>query len=159
MYELTSARLTEAGYKRYEISNYAKEGYYSRHNTSYWERVPYLGFGVGASSLFEDERYDNVANLKEYIKNAGVSDIRKNITKLSIKDEMSEFMFLGLRLTDGISKQMFAKKFTFTVEEIFGDVVKKHINNALLIDNGDSLKLSDRGIDISNYVLSDFLPD
>ena len=159
MYELTSARLTEAGYKRYEISNYAKEGYYSRHNTSYWERVPYLGFGVGASSLFEDERYDNVVNLKEYIKNAGVSDIRKNITKLSIKDEMSEFMFLGLRLTDGISKRMFTKKFTFTVEEIFGDVVKKHINNALLIDNGDSLKLSDRGIDISNYVLSDFLPD
>lgn len=159
MYELTLERLKEAGYKRYEISNYAKEGCYSRHNTSYWERVPYLGFGVGASSLFEDERYDNVANLKEYIKNAGVSDIRKNITKLSIKDEMSEFMFLGLRLTDGISKRMFTKKFTFTVEEIFGDVLKKHINNELLIDNGDFLKLSDRGLDISNYVLSDFLLD
>ena len=159
MYELTLERLKEAGYKRYEISNYAKDGYFSRHNTSYWERVPYLGFGVGASSLFEDERYDNVANLKEYIKNAGVSDIRKNITKLSIKDEMSEFMFLGLRLTDGISKRMFTKKFTFTVEEIFGDVLKKHINNELLIDNGDFLKLSDRGLDISNYVLSDFLLD
>lgn len=159
MYELTLERLKEAGYKRYEISNYAKEGYYSRHNTSYWERVPYLGFGVGASSLFEDERYDNVANLKEYIKNAGVSDIRKNITKLSIKDEMSEFMFLGLRLTDGISKQMFTKKFTFTVEEIFGDVIKKHINNKLLVDDGRFLKLSDRGLDISNYVLSDFLLD
>ena len=159
MYELTLERLKEAGYKRYEISNYAKDGYFSRHNTSYWERVPYLGFGVGASSLFEDERYDNVANLKEYIKNAGVSDIQKNITKLSIKDEMSEFMFLGLRLTDGISKRMFTKKFTFTVEEIFGDVLKKHINNELLIDNGDFLKLSDRGLDISNYVLSDFLLD
>ena len=96
MYELTSFRLAEAGYKRYEISNYAKDGYFSRHNTSYWERVPYLGFGVGASALFEGERYDNVASLKEYIKNAGVSDIRKNITKLSLKDEMSEFMFLDL---------------------------------------------------------------
>ena len=159
MYELTLERLKEAGYKRYEISNYAKDGYCSRHNTSYWERVPYLGFGVGASSLFENERYDNVGNLKEYIKNAGVSDIRKNITKLSIKDEMSEFMFLGLRLTDGISKRMFTKKFTFTVEEIFGDVLKKHINNELLIDNGAFLKLSDRGLDISNYVLSDFLLD
>ena len=159
MYELTLTRLAKAGYKRYEISNYAKEGYFSRHNTSYWERVPYLGFGVGASSLFEGERYDNVANLKEYIKNAGISDVRQNITKLSLKDEMSEFMFLGLRLIDGISKQAFTKKFTFTVEEIFGDVVKKHINNELLIDYGDFLKLSDRGLDISNYVLSDFLLD
>ena len=159
MYELTLTRLAKAGYKRYEISNYAKEGYFSRHNTSYWERVPYLGFGVGASSLFEGERYDNVANLKEYIKNAGISDVRQNITKLSLKDEMSEFMFLGLRLIEGISKQAFTKKFTFTVEEIFGDVVKKHINNELLIDYGDFLKLSDRGLDISNYVLSDFLLD
>lgn len=159
MYELTSFRLAEAGYKRYEISNYAKDGYFSRHNTSYWERVPYLGFGVGASSLFEGERYDNVANLKEYIKNAGISDVRQNITKLSLKDEMSEFMFLGLRLTDGVSKTAFSQNFTFTVEEIFGDFVKKHINNELLIDNGDFLKLSDRGLDISNYVLSDFLLD
>ena len=159
MYELTSFRLAEAGYKRYEISNYAKKGYHSRHNTSYWERVPYLGFGVGASSLFENERYDNVGNLKEYIKNAGISDVRRNITKLSLRDEMSEFMFLGLRLIDGISKQVFTKILTFTVDEIFGDVVKKHINNELLIDNGDFLKLSDRGLDISNYVLSDFLLD
>lgn len=159
MYELTLTRLAKAGYKRYEISNYAKEGYFSRHNTSYWERVPYLGFGVGASSLFENERYDNVGNLKEYIKNAGISDVRRNITKLSLRDEMSEFMFLGLRLIDGISKQAFTKIFTFTVDEIFGDVVKKHINNELLIDNGDFLKLSDRGLDISNYVLSDFLLD
>lgn len=159
MYELTLERLKEAGYKRYEISNYAKDGYYSRHNTSYWERVPYLGFGVGASSLFENERYDNVGNLKEYIKHAGISDVRRNITKLSLRDEMSEFMFLGLRLIDGISKQTFTKIFTFTVEEIFGDIIKKHINNELLIDNGDFLKLSDRGLDISNYVLSDFLLD
>ena len=159
MYELTLTRLAKVGYKRYEISNYAKDGYFSRHNTSYWERVPYLGFGVGASALFEGERYDNVASLKEYIKNAGVSDIRKNITKLSLKDEMSEFMFLGLRLTDGVSKTAFSQNFTFTVEEIFGDVLKKHINNELLIDNGDFLKLSDRGLDISNYVLSDFLLD
>lgn len=159
MYELTLERLKEAGYKRYEISNYAKDGYCSRHNTSYWERVPYLGFGVGASSLFENERYDNLGNLKEYIKNAGISDVRRNITKLSLRDEMSEFMFLGLRLIDGISKQAFTKIFTFTVDEIFGDVVKKHINNELLIDNGDFLKLSARGLDISNYVLSDFLLD
>lgn len=159
MYELTAAKLKEAGYKRYEISNYAKKGYHSRHNTSYWERIPYLGFGVGASSLFDNERYDNVGNLKDYIKSAGISDIRRNITKLSLEDEMSEFMFLGLRLTDGVSKVNFSQSFTFTVEEIFGDVIKKHINNKLLVDDGEFLKLSDRGLDISNYVLSDFLLD
>lgn len=159
MYELTLERLKEAGYKRYEVSNYAKDGYCSRHNTSYWERVPYLGFGVGASSLLESERYDNVAYLKEYIKNAGINDIRRNITKLSLRDEMSEFMFLGLRLTDGVSKTNFSQNFTFTVEEIFGDIIKKHINNKLLIDNGEFLMLSARGLDISNYVLSDFLLD
>ena len=159
MYELTSFRLAEAGYKRYEISNYAKKGYHSRHNTSYWERIPYLGFGVGASSLFENERHDNVGNLKEYIKQAGISDIRRNITKLSLRDEMSEFIFLGLRLTDGVSKTNFSQNFTFTVEEIFGDIIKKHINNKLLIDNGEFLMLSARGLDISNYVLSDFLLD
>lgn len=159
MYELTSFRLAEAGYKRYEISNYAKKGYHSRHNTSYWERIPYLGFGVGASSLFENVRHDNVGNLKEYIKNAGISDIRRNITKLSLRDQMSEFMFLGLRLTDGVSKANFSQNFTFAVDEIFGDVIKKHINNKLLIDNGEFLMLSARGLDISNYVLSDFLLD
>ena len=159
MYALTSEKLGKAGYERYEISNYAKPGFYSRHNTSYWDRVPYLGFGVGASSFFEDERYKNRANLKEYIKKAGKEDIREEITKLSLNDAMSEFMFLGLRKVVGVSKSEFKSNFTFCVEEIFGENIKKYINNKLLIDNGEFLRLSDRGLDISNYVISDFLLD
>lgn len=159
MYVLTAEKLGKAGYERYEISNYAKPGFYSRHNTSYWDRVPYLGFGVGASSFFEDERYKNMANLKEYIKKAGTEDIREEITKLSLNDAMSEFMFLGLRKIVGISKSEFKSNFTFYVEEIFGENIKKYINNKLLIDNGEFLRLSDRGLDISNYVISDFLLD
>ena len=159
MYTLTSEKLGKAGYERYEISNYAKKGFYSRHNTSYWDRVPYLGFGVGASSFFEDERYKNRANLKEYIEKAGTEDIREEITKLSLNDAMSEFMFLGLRKIVGISKSEFKSNFTFYVEEIFGENIKKYINNKLLIDNGEFLRLSDRGLDISNYVISDFLLD
>ena len=159
MYVLTSEKLGKAGYERYEISNYAKKGFYSRHNTSYWDRVPYLGFGVGASSFFEDERYKNMANLKEYIEKAGKEDIREEITKLSLNDAMSEFMFLGLRKIVGISKSEFKSNFTFYVEEIFGENIKKYINNKLLIDNGEFLRLSDRGLDISNYVISDFLLD
>ena len=159
MYALTSEKFSKAGYERYEISNYAKEGFYSRHNTSYWDRVPYLGFGVGASSFFGNERYKNMANLKEYIKKAGKEDIREEITKLSLNDAMSEFMFLGLRKTEGISKTKFMNNFTFCVEDIFGKTIKKYINNKLLIDNGEFLRLSDRGLDISNYVISDFLLD
>ena len=159
MYALTSEKFSKAGYERYEISNYAKEGFYSRHNTSYWDRVPYLGFGLGASSFFENERYKNMANLKEYIEKAGKEDIREEIIKLNLNDAMSEFMFLGLRKVVGVSKSEFKSNFTFCVEEIFGENIKKYINNKLLIDNGEFLRLSDRGLDISNYVISDFLLD
>ncbi|ESL04473.1 putative oxygen-independent coproporphyrinogen III oxidase [Catonella morbi ATCC 51271] len=159
MYALTSEKLGKAGYERYEISNYAKPGFYSRHNTSYWERVPYLGFGVGASSFFEDERYKNRANFKEYIKKAGIEDIREEITKLTLNDTMTEFMFLGLRKTAGISKSEFKKIFTFTVENVFGKMIEKHIKNGLLLNDGEFLKLSERGLDISNYVISYFLLD
>ena len=159
MYVLTSEKLGKAGYERYEISNYAKKGFYSRHNTSYWDRVPYLGFGVGASSFFENERYKNRANLKEYIEKAGTEDIREETTKLSLNDAMSEFMFLGLRKTAGVSKSEFKNNFTFSVEKIFGKIIEKHIKNTLLLDDGEFLRLSDRGLDISNYVISDFLLD
>lgn len=159
MYALTSEKLGKAGYERYEISNYAKPGFCSRHNTSYWDRVPYLGFGVGASSFFEDERYKNRTNLKEYIEKAGKEDIREEITKLSLNDAMSEFMFLGLRKAVGVSKNEFKKNFTFSVEKIFGKIIEKHVKNKLLLDDGEFLRLTDRGRDISNYVISYFLLD
>ena len=159
MYELTASKLSKAGYERYEISNYAKTGYYSRHNTSYWDRVPYLGFGVGASSFFNDKRYNNKPNLKEYIKYSNTENLRENVTKLTKNDAMSEFMFLGLRKTTGINKKEFEQEFTTAVEEVFGKFIKKHIKNKLLIDEGEFLKLSDRGLDLSNYVISDFLLD
>ena len=159
MYALTSEKFSKAGYERYEISNYAKEGFYSRHNTSYWDRVPYLGFGAGASSFFGNERYKNRANLKEYIKKAGIEDIREEIIKLNLNDAMSEFMFLGLRKTIGVSKSEFKNNFTFSVENVFGKIIEKHINNQLLLDNNGFLRLSDKGIDLSNYVFSDFLLD
>lgn len=159
MYELTASKLSKAGYERYEISNYAKTGYYSRHNTSYWDRVPYLGFGVGASSFFNDKRYNNKPNLKEYIKYSNTENLRENVTKLTKNDAMSEFMFLGLRKTTGINKKEFEQEFTTAVEEVFGKFIKKHIKNKLLVDEGEFLKLSDRGLDLSNYVISDFLLD
>ena len=100
-----------------------------------------------------------MANLKEYIEKAGTEDIREETTKLSLNDAMSEFMFLGLRKTAGVSKSEFKNNFTFSVEKIFGKIIEKHIKNTLLLDDGEFLRLSDRGLDISNYVISDFLLD
>ena len=85
--------------------------------------------------------------------------ISQNVTKLTKNDAMSEFMFLGLRKTTGINKKEFEQEFTTAVEEVFGKFIKKHIKNKLLIDEGEFLKLSDRGLDLSNYVISDFLLD
>lgn len=158
MYELTVSKLLESGYDRYEISNYAKKGFISRHNTAYWNRTEYLGLGVGASSFFKGKRYKNISNVKEYIKRiSGKNDIRENIKKLTLNESMEEFMFLGLRLTDGIKKECFKNNFNKNIEEIYGDIISKHINNGLLIDTGEHLKLSEKGFDVSNYVLCDFL--
>ena len=100
-----------------------------------------------------------MANLKEYIKKAGIEDIREEITRLNLNDAMSEFMFLGLRKTIGVSKSEFKNNFTFSVENVFGKMIEKHIKNGLLLDDSGFLRLSDRGLDISNYVISDFLLD
>ncbi len=158
MYEMTVRKLSAAGYHRYEISNYSKNNLHSRHNISYWERVPYLGFGAAASSFFENERYKNTANIREYI--GGIDsgrDVREEKVSLSLTESMAEFMFLGLRCTNGIKKNRFFSEFGKNLEEVYGKEIKKHIKNGLLIEDNNIIRLSDRGLDLSNYVLCDFV--
>ena len=158
LYLYTVSEFEKHGYHRYEISNYAKNGFESRHNSSYWDRVPYLGFGAAASSFFDDMRWRNPSDIKRYIEgiNRG-EDIRENIEKLSEKDAMAETMFLGLRMNKGVGKALFSEKFGRNIYEVYGEVLNKHIKNGLLLDEGDKIRLSDRGIDVSNYVFCDFL--
>ena len=108
MYEATARILKEYGYKQYEISNYAKRGMACRHNVGYWTRQDYLGFGLGASSLYGKERFSNTADRKKYLENSfSPKLIREREPILSREDEMAEFMFLGLRMTEGVARTDF----------------------------------------------------
>lgn len=152
MYAFTKEYLGKNGYRRYEISNYAKEGYECRHNVGYWTRTPYIGFGVAAASLYKDRRYAMHENLKRFIE----GDFSYTEEKLSKEDVMSEFMFLGLRCISGISKDRFFELFNKPVEDVYAKEIEKLSNEGLLI-NGDRIRLTDRGLDLANYCMSFFV--
>ena len=178
MYEETKERLKNAGYDRYEISNYAKAGYESRHNTGYWTGVPYLGVGLGASSylILEEEktrylRFHNPTELKEY----GMQEKEENAKKafsarrktwqeveaLTEQDRMEEFVFLGLRMREGISFLQFEQQFHVPFLSVYADAVKKNEEAGMVRQiqkNGEvRLCLTDAGIEVSNQVFLDFL--
>ena len=156
-YRLITEYLATCGYHRYEISNYAKEGKLSRHNSKYWSREPYIGLGVAAHSFFENCRYENPGTLAEYYERVE-KRIRPEGECLTEEDAISEFMFLGLRRTDtGVLRQEFATVFGKNLDDIFGETVEKLCRLGLLTDNGERICLTDRGIDVSNSVFCEFL--
>lgn len=153
MYYMTEELLAKNGFHRYEISNYARDGYECRHNKIYWERGEYVGFGLGAASLISDIRYSNTRDMKEYLED--FSSGRENEI-LSLEDKMSEFMFLGLRMTKGIEISEFERQFKSDIYDIFGSEIKKHVGNGLLVEKEGRLMLTGKGFDLSNYVFADF---
>ena len=158
MYHCTEALLREAGYHRYEISNYAKPGRECRHNLGYWERKNYLGIGLGASSLIDNVRYRNTECLEDYIQfTCELNQIQKDREILSIEEQMEEFIFLGLRKMEGISKKLFQNTFGMTLEQCYGKNIQNMIEKGLLVMEEDVLKLTKAGIDISNYVFTELL--
>ena len=207
MYWDTETLMEKNGYHRYEISNYAKEGCACRHNLGYWERVPYLGFGIGAASLVPGEligkldleerrnqkkekwgkavgdseshvnletagnkenavemkkeratgkmgRYTNPAKLKDY---ALSYQNKFHAELLAEAEEMEEFMFLGLRKMNGISKKIFSEYFGKSLEDVYGESIQKLENLNLLEQNVDRVWLTKRGIDVSNSVFVEFI--
>ena len=158
MYEDVAAVLKEYGYHQYEISNYAKAGCECRHNEGYWQRKDYLGLGLGAASLLGKERFSNTSDMQEYLKNSSAPEkIRKNRELLTREDEMAEFMFLGLRMTKGISKADFQRCFGCTIESVYGEVLEKYEKQGLLLEESGRIFLSREGIHVSNAVMADFL--
>lgn len=171
--------LAENGYERYEISNYAKTGYQCCHNIGYWQRKEYLGVGLGAASLLNEVRCGNVTELERYIRESGhitqgrlpgngnfragtdgkalVTNLHGEASAVGRQAQMEEFMFLGLRMTAGIEKSSFYRAFGFTVDHIYGSVVHKLKEQQLITDTPTRLYLTDRGTDLSNYVLAQFL--
>jgi len=158
MYHRTEELLEEAGYHRYEISNYAKSGRECRHNLGYWERKNYLGIGLGASSLIDNVRYRNMDKLSEYLVCSKEPDkLRQEKEELSVEAQMEEFVFLGLRRMAGISLKEFADTFGQTLEECYGKNIRRMIEKELLVMDESVLKLTKAGIDISNYVFAELL--
>lgn len=154
IYWRTKKILKEAGYERYEISNYAKPGYECRHNVGYWERTPYLGFGIGAASLYEETRHANPSDLKVYSERLNE---KFHAEKLSVEEQMEEFMFLGLRMMKGISKEKFVAEFRVDIEEVYENQIEKLKTLELLEENGDRIYLTEKGIDVSNAVFVEFM--
>ena len=151
MYHSAIKFLDEKGYKQYEISNFAKEGYESVHNSAYWQRENYKGFGLGASSLIDNVRYKNTENMSEYIN--GITITEKEV--LTKSDQMAEFMFLGLRMTKGVSISEFKRVFNEDMMLKYKSAINKYSN--YIIVEGDNLKLTTEGIDISNMIFAEML--
>ena len=158
MYEATAQILKEYGFEQYEISNYARKGRECRHNVGYWTRQDYLGFGLGASSLYGKERFANTADMKKYLENSRTPEkIREKDPSLTREDEMAEFMFLGLRMTKGISKADFQRCFGCTIESVYGEVLEKYESMELLLEKDGRIFLSREGIHVSNSIMAEFL--
>ena len=158
MYEATAQILKEYGFEQYEISNYARKGRECRHNVGYWTRQDYLGFGLGASSLYGKERFANTADMKKYLENRkNPEKIREKEPSLTREDEMAEFMFLGLRMTKGISKADFQRCFGCTIESVYGEVLEKYESMELLLEKDGRIFLSREGIHVSNSIMAEFL--
>ena len=162
MYEKTQEFLAKAGYQRYEISNYAKPGFACRHNCAYWTRADYAGFGIGAASMINNVRWRNCTDRETYVMKLMQDDaigVKENLQNLSVEEQMEEFVFLGLRLIKGISKKEFLQAFSVTIESIYESVITEMIEKGLMTWDvtGDLISLTAFGLDVSNYVMAEFL--
>ncbi len=158
MYEETGAVLERYGYRQYEISNYAKEGFPCRHNIGYWKRYDYIGIGLGAASLYLGERFSNTRSMKEYLSMSGEPDkIRRERTVLTRREEMEEFMILGLRMTEGVSEQAFWQQFGEKLDEVYGKVLNKYTDMGFMEQEQGWWRFSRKGIHVSNRILAEFL--
>ncbi len=154
MYHDTKRFLLTKGYERYEISNYSKPGFECRHNVGYWTRKPYIGFGIAAASLIDEVRYSMHGDLKRFLS----GDFTEEIEPLEMKDRMAEFMFLGLRLIKGVSKKEFFDEFGVSMEKVYKEQILRLSEEGLLAD-GERIFLTEKGLDLANVCMAEFLPD
>ena len=158
MYHWAVEYLAEHGYSQYEISNFAKNDRQSRHNRIYWQAEEYLGMGLGSHSYMNGERFHNIYDLQEYIKADGeVSLLKEEVEIITEEDALAEFMFLGLRLTEGVSFERFKERFGQEMKNIYGSQIEELVRDGLLEEDEIGIRLTGRGVDISNFVFEKFL--
>ena len=158
MYEYTINTLKKYGYNQYEISNYAKKGKECKHNVIYWKCDNYLGLGPGASGYINDIRYSNIEDLNEYNNkiNQNIKPISEE-NKLSEKDKIEEFIFMGLRMNEGINLEVFKERFKVDFYELYKDVLDKLLERELIKLDKFNLSLTQKGREISNSVFIEFI--
>ena len=173
IYKTTQKFLTDMGYGQYEISNFARNGYECKHNIGYWTRENYLGVGIGAASLMENVRYSNTTDIYEYIKGADEicektfeqengtfvtgTNLHGSAERVSRKAQMEEYMFLGLRMKEGVTREGFLQAVGVPIEGVYHEVIEHLKKEELLETTEGRIKLTDKGMDLSNYAMSQFL--
>lgn len=154
--KMTQHILKEAGYHWYEVSNFAKPGYECRHNIGYWKRVDYLGVGLGASSLIDNVRYSNTRDLYTYL-SVPAASLHETAEQITRNGQMEEFMFLGLRMRDGFYRDEFTQAFGIPIEAVYGDALNHLQQEELLLKREGRIYLTDKGMDLNNYVVAQFM--
>lgn len=157
MYHETKRFLKDCGYERYEISNYAKPGRECHHNIGYWTGVPYLGLGLGASSYLDGCRFTVNPDMKQYLEEK--PGMFTDIEKLTKKDMEEEFFYVGLRMTAGVSLSEFERRFGISAKEVYPGLMETFVKEKAARFEGDRFVLTDYGLDVSNYIMAQFLQD
>jgi len=158
MYELVRKEMKAQGYRQYEISNFSRDGYESRHNKTYWKNEVYYGIGAGAHGYVERKRHVNAGPVQQYmqlVKQSGLPRIEE--FAVSDREAMEEFMIMGLRLMEGISKAEFSKRYGKRIEDVFGEQITDLEKLGLLERMGDRVQLTEKGIPLGNEVFMRFL--
>lgn len=151
MYKLICKKLKEKGFKHYEISNFAKDNFFSKHNLTYWNNLEYYGFGLGATGYIDGIRYTNTRSIKNYLK----GEYRYITDQLSKNEIIENEMILGLRKIDGVNKKDFYKKYGKKIEDTFN--IKDMVDNNYLIDDSISIFVNEKYLYVENSILMKFI--
>ena len=157
MFEYIITELERVGFEHYEISNFSKPGFQSRHNLMYWDNAEYYGIGAGASGYVDGVRYKNHGPIRHYLKAVEEGSARINEEHLSQREQMEEEMFLGLRKKSGVSMARFEEKFGRSFQELYGDIVKDLIQQGLMQLDGDHVRMTKRGLFLGDTVAERFI--
>lgn len=157
MFEYIIAELEKAGFEHYEISNFSKPGFESRHNLMYWDNAEYYGIGAGASGYVDGVRYKNHGPIRHYLQAVEAGNTRVQEEVLTLKEKMEEEMFLGLRKKSGVSKKRFEEKFGLSFEDQYGAVVTELTEQGLLVPDRDIVRMTKKGLFLGDTVAEKFI--
>ena len=157
MFEYIIAELEKAGFEHYEISNFSKPGFESRHNLMYWDNAEYYGVGAGASGYVDGVRYKNHGPIRHYLQAVEAGNARVQEEVLTLKEKMEEEMFLGLRKKSGVSKKRFEEKFGLSFEDQYGAVVSELTEQGLLVPDRDIVRMTKQGLFLGDTVAEKFI--